>query len=84
MAATFLNITAVGTFGLAVTSPLLEHARIVSQQSTNYLIESDMIKSLIIASDLSWWQYVSWPFAIGALAVHVMAHMLMGLIDPEE
>jgi len=43
-----------------------------------------MIKSLIIASDLSWWQYVSWPFAIGALAVHVMAHMLMGLIDPEE
>lgn len=77
LAATFLNIIAVGTFGLAVTSPLLEHLRF---DDGAFMGLAKVGEGL----DLPWYEFVYWPFPLGALILHALAHILLGVLDPEE
>ncbi len=78
----FLNVTAIGTFGLAVTAP------IVGQLSFKKLAAGPEIGGKLTIftqnQDASLSDVVLWDVAVGALAAHVCAHLLTVLLEPED
>ncbi|MEQ9124195.1 MAG: hypothetical protein RIM80_16720 [Alphaproteobacteria bacterium] len=75
---TALNLTAVGTFGLAVTAPLLRSSGpILNGRSAITALESKL------PGEFSPLDVVAWDAALAALAMHIFAHILVGLIEPE-
>ncbi|MEM6943119.1 MAG: hypothetical protein AAF416_02570 [Pseudomonadota bacterium] len=75
---THFNITSVGAFGLAVTAPILE-ARRSGEAGLGVMFDE-----LTLSADLSVADVVAWDVATAALALHVFAHILVGLTEPED
>lgn len=73
----FLHITSVGMFGLAVTAPILETLR-VSQNG------GEGGASALALPEFSISDVIAWEAAAGAWVIQVFAHILVGLMELEE
>ena len=72
LTATFLNVTSIGVFGLAVTAPLLRRLG-----TSGELLNSQQLATSEIGS-------LSWEAAAFALLLHLGAHILVGLTVEED
>ncbi len=75
---TAFNLTAVGTFGLAVTAPLLKKGGLVFARS-----DGASLPELKLFEGFSPLDLVAWDAAGAALLLHVFAHILVGLTESE-
>ena len=75
----FFNLIAVGTFGVGVAAPLTDKSNPLYDQWA--LIGPDKLN---IFKDFSLTDVISWQFVIAVIGLHISAHILIGLLEPEE
>lgn len=75
--AAFLNISAVGAFGLAVISPIMDHLKYGNEQVAGW-------EKFTVPFDGPWYAVISWQAALLALILHVCAHIVLSVLDREE
>lgn len=79
---TFLNVTAIGAFGLAVTGPIVTQLNL--RGGTENTAGGARFSEVTLSSEFSLSQVVAWDIALAALVVHAFAHILVTFIEPEE
>jgi hypothetical protein len=75
---TFVNVTAIGAFGLSVTAPILE--AINGTTTVGQMLQAAQASQ----GGVSIWSVIAWDIALAALVLHVLAHLMVGLIESEE
>lgn len=82
LSVTFFNITSIGMFGLSVIQPILQF-RSVARAADGP--GGDKFLSLLkIGEDFSVTDLIEWEAAGAALAMHIFAHILVGVTESEE
>lgn len=79
---TFLNVTAIGSFGLAVTAPIVSHLAL--RRPATAKDSPPPWGELKLGGDFTLLDVVLWDMAAVAIALHVFAHMLVSLIERED
>jgi multisubunit Na+/H+ antiporter MnhB subunit len=79
---TFMNVTAIGTFGLAVTAPIL---RSLGGPSGSVFERKVLgINSEANVHNVALFDVIAWEMASAALFLHILAHVLVSLIERED
>jgi hypothetical protein len=76
---TFFNLTSIGVFGLGIVAPMTDRGNPLF-----YYWSAGVEEKLSLSQDFAINDVISWQAVVAVIGLHIFAHVLIGLTEPEE